>query len=141
MSQINLTIDVTPDQLASILAIITGVETAEAAATPAPAPAAKKAAPAAKKAAPAKKAAAPKPDPEPEEDEEESDADEADDAPTVKDALDKASEVMDAHGPEPVRAALKTVKVGKVGQLKPAQVQDFLDALEAEIAGADDSVL
>lgn len=130
-----ITIDTTqplsPEDRELIAAVI-GFATVEVAG---PAPAAK-ATPAKKAAAPAKKAAA-KPAPASESDEDEEEEPEEDSAPTTKDALERATAVMDEHGAEPVRTALAAVKVQKVGQLKPTQVAKFLEALDEAVANGD----
>lgn len=95
----------------------------------------------AKKAAPAaKKAAAPKAAPAPQEDASE-DADEdvvgaeptADDsAPTLDDAIDRATELVKADKLAEVKAALKDAGVKKVGELPAGKIAGFLTALEDE---------
>lgn len=118
--------DLSAQDKALLAAIIGEGDPAGTTVTPTPAPA--------KKAA-AKKTAAAKPAPTPEPDE---DTDDGDAAPTKEDALARASEVMDTEGGVGmVKAALDAVKAAKVGQLKPAQVQPFLDALEAAVADSD----
>lgn len=150
MSQINLTIDVTPEQLVGILAVITGTAPAQPSA-PAAEPDETEDAP---KAAPrkraAKKAAAPKPAPEPEPDEED-EADEPEEAPqdepagpTQADALTRAQAVMDAHekaGIAAVKDVLSGLGLKRVGELKDAQAGEFIELLDKAAAELDESPL
>lgn len=86
-----------------------------------PAPAAKKAAaPAAKKAA-----AAPAPDPEQEPEEDLLGTD----APTLEDAVKRATELVAEGKAAEVKAALATAGAKRVSELSGAKIQTFLDAL------------
>lgn len=85
--------------------------------------------------APAKKAAA-KPKPAPEKEMEEEEEEETDEdlvggsAPTMKDAVAKATELVSAGNQAAVKAALTGVGVKRVSELKANQIADFLEALD-----------
>lgn len=103
------------------------VKTADAAPAEKPAPAPKKTAakPAAKKAA-----AKPAPEPEPEDDEDEDeDIMGGDDAPTMDDAVARATELVGKGKSAQVKAALAEVGAKRVSDLSDDQVPAFLAAL------------
>lgn len=147
MSTLNLTIEVTPEQLQAILGIITGASSPEPSTEPEPAeetkPAPRKRA--AKKAA----AAAPTPDPEPEPeaddaDEPEPEADDKPAGPTKEDALTLAQKVMDEHekaGITAVKDVLSGLGLKRVGEMKDAQAGEFIELLTKAAAELDESVL
>lgn len=87
------------------------------------------AAPAAKKATPAKKAAAAKPAPAPEPEEEDGDlvgGDDEDEAPTLEDAVSKATALVADGKAKEVKAALDKVGAKKVSALEGDQIAAFL---------------
>ena len=101
---------------------------------PAPAEAPAKKAPA--KKAPAKKA--PVPEPAPAEPETEAPAEpeteapaKGTDGPTVDDAVARAASLLSEGRADSVKAALASLDINRVSQLKPSQVGAFLEALDA----------
>ena len=100
----------------AILALVTGTVVEEPAKAPAPAP---------------KKTPAPKPAPEPEsEDDEEDSEDLIGGGLTVQDAVDKATELVNAGKGAAVKAALKAVGADRVSNLPASKVAQFLEKLE-----------
>ena len=92
------------------------------------------------KKAPAKKAPAPAEAPEPEtpaeapapEPEPETEApDKGTDGPTVDDAVARAASLLSEGRADAVKAALASLDINRVSQLKPSQVGAFLEALDA----------
>lgn len=136
MTQSPVTITVTINDLhdplsRALLALLDDGPTPEKTADAAPA---EKSAPAPKKAAkPAKKAAAkpaPEPEPEPEDDDEGEDLlGGEDDAPTMDDAVARATELVGKGKSAQVKAALAEVGVKRVSDLSDDQVPAFLAAL------------
>ena len=93
-----------------------------------PAPKAPEPAPA---EAPAKKAPAKKaPAPEPETEAPEAPA-KGTDGPTVDDAVARAASLLSEGRADAVKAALASLDINRVSQLKPSQVGAFLEALDA----------
>lgn len=77
----------------------------------------------------AKPAPKPKPKPEPVKDEPET----VEDAPgtSVEDAVARAATLLSAGKAEKVKAALSTLDISRVSQLKPSQVEAFLKELDS----------
>ena len=87
------------------------------------------------KKAPAKKAPAPEPETEAPEAPAETEAPEAPakgtDGPTVDDAVARAASLLSEGRADAVKAALASLDINRVSQLKPSQVGAFLEALDA----------
>ncbi len=86
------------------------------------------------KKAPAKKAVAPKPKPAPEPEDEDEDEpaeeDEADDAaPTIQDAVERATALVSSGEQARVKEALASVGAKKVSELKGKEIAGFLESL------------
>ena len=113
-----------PESVEDVAAPKTEAKPAPKAPEPAPAEAPAKKAPA--KKAPAKKAPAPEP---------ETEAPEAPakgtDGPTVDDAVARAAPLLSEGRADAVKAALASLDINRVSQLKPSQVGAFLEALDA----------
>ena len=85
--------------------------------------------------APAKKAPAPEPAPAeapaPEPEPETEAPDKGTDGPTVDDAVARAASLLSEGRADAVKAALASLDINRVSQLKPSQVGAFLEALDA----------
>lgn len=93
---------------------------------PEPAPAEAKKAPAKKAPEPETPAEAPAPEPAPAEA-----PDKGTDGPTVDDAVARAASLLSEGRADAVKAALASLDINRVSQLKPSQVGAFLEALDA----------
>ena len=102
---------------------------------PAPAEAPAKKAPAKKAPEPETEAPAPAeapaPEPEPEPEPETEAPDKGTDGPTVDDAVARAASLLSEGRADAVKAALASLDINRVSQLKPSQVGAFLEALDA----------
>lgn len=84
------------------------------------------------KKAPAKKAPEPEPETPAEAPEPETEApDKGTDGPTVDDAVARAAALLSEGRADAVKAALASLDINRVSQLKPSQVGAFLEALDA----------
>ena len=96
---------------------------------PAPAEAPAKKAPAKKAPEPETEAPAPAEAPAPEPETEAPDR--GTDGPTVDDAVARAASLLSEGRADAVKAALESLDINRVSQLKPSQVGAFLEALDA----------
>ena len=96
---------------------------------PAPAEAPAKKAPAKKAPEPETEAPAPAEAPAPEPETEA--PDKGTDGPTVDDAVARAASLLSEGRADAVKAALESLDINRVSQLKPSQVGAFLEALDA----------
>lgn len=96
-----------------------------------PAPKAKAKAKPAPKAKPEPVEAKPEPAPEPAPEAPTEAPDKGTDGPTVDDAVARAASLLSEGRADAVKAALASLDINRVSQLKPSQVGAFLEALDA----------